>query len=95
MVHRGKPPEEEHPMRQVLARTDEEPAEAELRSIEREWPLIEAEMALVVAEIHVLTTNRPSELDWRRLRRAEARVAREAIAWAARSGAGVALVGAA
>jgi hypothetical protein len=73
----------------------EGPTEAQLIEIEREWPLIEAEMALVIAEIHVLTTDRPSELDWRRVRRAEARVAREAIAFAARSGAVVALGGAA
>jgi hypothetical protein len=85
---------EEHPMRQVLARTDG-PDVAELEAIEREWPLIEAEMALVIAEIHVLTTGRPSELDWRRVRRAEARVAREAITFAARTGAVLALGGAA
>jgi hypothetical protein len=74
---------------------DGEPSPADLAEIEREWPLIEAEMALVVAEIHVLNTDRPSELDWRRVRRAEARLKREAIAFAGGSTAAAALGGAA
>ena len=53
------------------------PSLAELAAIETEWPLIAAEMALVDAEIRLLTAGRPSDLDWRRLRRAEHRVARE------------------
>jgi hypothetical protein len=57
-----------------------EPTPEDLDSIEREWPLIEAEMDLVKAEIRVLTaTGGPTALDWRRLRRAEHRVLREAL----------------
>jgi hypothetical protein len=84
-------------MRTPTSRTERsgEPSHEDLLAIEREWPLIEAEMALLDAEIHVLTTDQPCELDGRRVRRAEARVAREAIAFAARSGAVVALGGAA
>ena len=59
----------------------EEPTAQDLAAIEREWPLIEAEMALVDAEIRILTADGgPTALDWRRLRRAQARVAREAAA---------------
>jgi Family of unknown function (DUF6284) len=59
------------------------PTADDLAAIEAEWPLIEAEMALVDAEIRMLTVHgRPSALDWRRLRRAEARVIREALALA-------------
>ena len=58
-----------------------EPSTADLAAIDREWPLIEAEIALVDAEIRVLTNDGgPSELDWRRLRRAEERVMRELLA---------------
>jgi len=58
-----------------------EPTTADLVAIEREWPLIEAEIALVDAEIRVLTNDGgPTELDWRRLRRAEERVMRELVA---------------
>ncbi len=68
------------------------PSPEELAAIEAEWPLIAAEMALVEAESRLLTADRLSDLDWRRLRRAERRVAREmaallatapAAAWAA------------
>ena len=60
---------------------DEGPTADDLAAIEAEWPLIEAEMALVDAEIRVLTVQGgPSTLDWRRLRRAEARVIREVLA---------------
>jgi hypothetical protein len=53
---------------------NQEPSAAELAEIEREWPAIEAELALVDAEIRVLTAERDlSPLDWRRLRRAEHR----------------------
>jgi hypothetical protein len=57
------------------------PTPEDLAAIEREMPLIRAEIALVDAEIRVLTApGHPSDLDWRRLRRAEAQVLRE---WAA------------
>jgi len=53
------------------------PSEAELAEIELEWPLITAELELVDAEIRLLTADSaPTELDWRRLRRAERRVLR-------------------
>ena len=55
------------------------PTEGELAAIEREMPLIRAEVALVDAEIRLLTAHpHPTDLDWRRLRRAERRVAVEA-----------------
>jgi len=55
-----------------------EPTAEDLAEIEREWPLIEAEMALLDAEILCLSANGgPSPLDWHRVRRAQARVARE------------------
>jgi hypothetical protein len=55
----------------------DEPSRAELKAIEAEWPVIEAELAVVDAEIRALSTEGgPSPLDWRRLRRAEARVMR-------------------
>jgi hypothetical protein len=55
----------------------EEPSAAELAAIENEWPLIEAELAVVDAEIRLLNNDGgPTPLDWRRLRRAEARVLR-------------------
>jgi hypothetical protein len=58
----------------------EEPTQEDLDRIEREWPLIEAEMELVKAEIRVLTAaGGPTALDWRRLRRAEHRVLRQAV----------------
>jgi Family of unknown function (DUF6284) len=67
------------------------PTAAELAEIEREAPLIEAEIDLVDAEIRVLcATPHPSELDWRRWRRANSKVAREAAALYA---AGVSLAG--
>jgi len=57
------------------------PTPADLAAIEVEWPLIAAELDLVEEEIHVLTVEGgPSALDWRRLRRAERRVARELLA---------------
>ena len=60
---------------------DDGPTPADLAAIEHEWPLIAAEMDLVAAEITVLCADRPlTELDWRRLRRAEQRVSREFVA---------------
>jgi hypothetical protein len=59
----------------------DEPSRADLASIEHEWPLIEAEMAVLDAEILILAADGgPSPLDWRRLRRAEQRVLRESAA---------------
>jgi hypothetical protein len=60
-----------------------EPTAAELAAIEREWPLIEAEIDLVDAETRTADPD-ASPLDWRRLRRAEARVLREAATYASR-----------
>jgi hypothetical protein len=60
------------------------PTPEDLAAIEREWPLIEAEIELVDAEIRILTVaGPPTVLDWRRLRRAEAHVMREVLALAA------------
>ena len=56
-------------------RAQGEPTAADLAAIEAEWPLIDAELALLDAEISALpAVGRPSQLDWRRLRRAERRV---------------------
>jgi hypothetical protein len=53
----------------------EEPSAAELAEIEREWPLIAAELDLLDAEIAALSAEgRVSKLDRRRMRRAERRV---------------------
>ena len=53
----------------------EEPTAAELAEIEREWPLIAAELDLLDAEIAVLSAEgRVSKLARRRVRRAERRV---------------------
>ena len=66
---------------------DDGPTPGDLAAIEAEWPLIEAEIALVDAEIRVLTADPDaSPLDWRRLRRAEARVLREAVLYASGQG---------
>jgi len=57
------------------------PSAADLAAIQQERPLIEAEMALVSAEIRVLTADpKPAPIDWQRLRAAERRVLREAAA---------------
>jgi hypothetical protein len=59
----------------------DEPAPAHLAAIEREQRLLEAEINLVDAEIRFLTAEpRPTQLDWRRLRRAQNRVLREMLA---------------
>lgn len=58
-----------------------EPTAADLAAIDREWPLIAAELDLLDAEITLLYAEDrggPSEFDWRRLRRAVARVTRAA-----------------
>jgi hypothetical protein len=59
----------------------DEPSPADLAAIEREWPLIEAEMAMLDAQIVILSAEggRPSPLDWRRLRRAQHRAMRTAV----------------
>jgi hypothetical protein len=64
-----------------------EPGASALAAIDAEWPLIEADLLVVDAEIALIyaTDNGgPSPLDWRRLRRAEARVTRAAAELAAR-----------
>ncbi|MFJ8582642.1 DUF6284 family protein [Micromonospora sp. NPDC093277] len=69
-------------MRKRLAPVIPEPAAADLAAIDREWPLIAAELDLLDAEITMLYAEDhggPTELDWRRLRRAEARVTRAAV----------------
>ncbi len=74
-------------MRKRLARTPEL-STADLNAIEAEWPLIAAEMDVLDAEIALICAadhGGPSPLDWRRLRRAEARVTRVAAELAARS----------
>jgi hypothetical protein len=56
-------------------RDDEEPTPAGLAAIEAEWPLIDAELAVLDAQIRALmAAGGPSPLDWRRVRRAERRV---------------------
>ncbi|SNY53680.1 DUF6284 family protein [Paractinoplanes atraurantiacus] len=65
---------------------DDEPSPAELAAIEAEQPRIDAEVAWLDAEISILTADErggPTALDWRRLRRAEARVIRETFAYLA------------
>ena len=64
-----------------------EPTSEDLSAIEAEWPLIEAELSVLDAEISLINAadhGGPSPLDWRRLRRAEARVTRVAAELAAR-----------
>ena len=66
----------------MIARlTNTEPTPAALSAIEAEWPLIEAELSVLDAEITLIYAadhGGPTPLDWRRLRRAEARVTRVA-----------------
>ena len=65
--------------RKLLSVADGEPSAADLAAIEAEWPLIAAELDVVDAQVSVLLAGeRVSDLDWRRLRRAEARVLRVA-----------------
>ena len=59
----------------------DEPTPGDLSAIEAEWPLIDAELSVLDAEIALINAadqGGPSQLDWRRLRRAEARVIRVA-----------------
>jgi hypothetical protein len=73
-------------MTRDLSPDDEGPTADDLAAIEAEWPRIAAEIELVDAEIRALTAEGgPSPLDWRRLRRAEARVLRETAAFIART----------
>ncbi|MFI6331084.1 DUF6284 family protein [Micromonospora chersina] len=68
-------------MRKHLALIATEPTAADLAAIDTEWPLIAAELDVLDAEITMLYAEDhggPSPLDWRRLRRAEARVTRAA-----------------
>jgi hypothetical protein len=52
-----------------------EPTDDDLAAIEVEWPVIEAELDVLAAEIRLVTADGgPAPLDWRRLRRAERRV---------------------
>jgi hypothetical protein len=63
------------------------PSPDDLAAIEAEEPLIAAELDLLDAEIHNLYAadrGGPFPMDWRRLRRAEARVTRVAAELAAR-----------
>jgi hypothetical protein len=65
----------------------EGPTPADLDAIETEWPLIAAELDVLDAEITIINAadrGGPSSLDWRRLRRAEARVTRVAAELAVR-----------
>ena len=56
-------------------RVQGEPTAADLAAIEAEWPLVEAELGLLDAQIMALSVaHGPLPLDWRRLRRAERRV---------------------
>lgn len=52
---------------------EQEPTGAELAAIEAEWPEIEADLDVVDAMARMALADRPSEIDWRRLRRAEHR----------------------
>ncbi|MFI6331985.1 DUF6284 family protein [Micromonospora chersina] len=68
-------------MRKHLAPVPAEPTAADLAAIDAEWPLIAAELDVLDAEITLLYAEDrggPTALDWRRLRRAEARVTRAA-----------------
>lgn len=68
-------------MRKRLALIATDPTAADLAAIDTEWPLIAAELDVLDAEITMLYAEDhggPSPLDWRRLRRAEARVTRAA-----------------
>ncbi|MFJ6166274.1 DUF6284 family protein [Micromonospora orduensis] len=75
-------------MRKHLAPVAAEPTAADLAAIDTEWPLIAAELDVLDAEITMLYAEDhggPSPLDWRRLRRAEARVTRAATDTATRT----------
>ncbi|MBM0231895.1 hypothetical protein JNW91_08515 [Micromonospora sp. STR1_7] len=75
-------------MRNQLALITAEPTAADLAAIDAEWPLIAAELDLLDAEITLIYAEDhggPTELDWRRVRRAEARVTRAATDTATRT----------
>ncbi|MEU8185638.1 DUF6284 family protein [Micromonospora sp. NPDC049047] len=75
-------------MRTHLAPVTTEPTAADLAAIDAEWPLIAAELDALDAEITLIYAEDhggPSPLDWRRLRRAEARVTRAAAELPART----------
>jgi hypothetical protein len=58
---------------------DHEPTRAQLREIEAEWPLIAAEIQVVDAEIALAVAGpAATDLDYKRLRRANRRVLRAA-----------------
>ncbi len=64
-----------------------EPPADDLAAIEAEWPVIDAEFGVLDAQIAMLYAEDrggPTALDWRRLRRAEARVTRAAAGLASR-----------
>ena len=74
-------------MRSLATSDLPEPSYADLAAIEAEWPVIAAEIDVVDAEIVLINAadrGGPTPLDWRRLRRAEARVTRVAAELAAR-----------
>jgi len=56
------------------------PTIKDLRAIESEEPLLSAELDVLDAEIRLISTKHPSDLDWRRLRRAESALTRTATA---------------
>ncbi|HET6293533.1 MAG TPA: DUF6284 family protein [Kribbella sp.] len=59
----------------LSAVSSQEPSAADLAAIELEWPLIEADLDLLNAHIAFYNAgSSPSELDWRRVRRAEHQV---------------------
>jgi hypothetical protein len=59
----------------LSASDDDGPSAQDLAAIEREWPLIESELALLDAEISYITAGPAvSALDRRRVRRAQRRV---------------------
>jgi Family of unknown function (DUF6284) len=67
------------------------PSAADLDAIEAEWPLIAAELDLLdaqIATIYAADHGGPTVLDWRRLRRAEARALAVAAELAARPASG-------
>ncbi|MEU8046698.1 DUF6284 family protein [Micromonospora echinofusca] len=73
-------------MRTHLTPLTAEPTAADLAAIDTEWPLIAAELDVLDAEITLIYAEDhggPTALDWRRLRRAEARVTRAAAELAA------------
>ncbi|WP_034217688.1 DUF6284 family protein [Actinoplanes subtropicus] len=70
-----------------LHRIADGPTAADLDAIEAEWPLIAAELDLLDADINLINAadhGGPTALDWRRKRRAEAKVTRVAAELAAR-----------